>query len=179
MGEALFQALLISAGPFVWLFKSDRNFRLASAFVSWSWGILNLSQGLLDSALVMFVLGFRTLTGLALIDATRLLKGLVATAFIAFFTAAMLKGFKDWFSLLPWFAACWATLCQLFLSGTKLRIYQCCGADTAWAIYDIANQVWGHLIAVFAGMALNVYAVLKAIKTEKQIKINTAVAQLD
>jgi hypothetical protein len=101
---------------------------------------VNALLGLTDAALILFVIGLRALTGFFLMGKSLSIKTFFAFIFVGFFTAMLLKGYKDPFSLLPWFAASLTTIVQLYATGITLRLIQSCGADGAWVAYNIVNN---------------------------------------
>lgn len=162
-----FNIVLGLLSPLIWFVRDEVKFRLWGAAIPFCWCVLNYSQGLLDSALILAVISLRALAGLWLMNKSLSLKNVFAFVFVGFFTLMMLKGYKDLFSLLPWFAACLTTLAQVYLSGVRLRVVQCVGADGAWIVYNIFNQVWGHLFEKSVGVLINIWTVRKMIQAEK------------
>lgn len=159
--------------PLIWFVRDEVKFRLWGAAIPFCWCALNFAQGLLDSALILGVIGLRALAGLWLMNKGLQLKTAFTFVFVLFFTVMMIKGYEDLFSLLPWFAACLTTVAQLYLTGAKLRIVQCVGADGAWIVYNIVNQVWGHLFEKSVGVLINIWTVRKMIQAEKSAVLLT------
>lgn len=161
------QVVLGLLSPFLWLVKDEKTFRLLGALVPFCWSALNFTMGLMDSALILFAIGCRALTGLALMGRGIQIKTFFAVGFCGFFTFMLLKGYEDYYSLLPWFAACLTTIVQIYLSGVALRLTQSIGADIPWVVYNIANSAWGHLFEKTVGIGFNLWTVRKLLKKQK------------
>lgn len=161
---SLLALLLGFACPFLWLVKDEVTFRLLGAVVPFGWAGLNYAQGLLDSSLILFVIGLRALAGLYLMKRSMALKSVFAGLFLVFFTAMLFKGYEDAYSILPWFAACLTTVVQIFMSGVALRLTQSIGADGAWIVYDVVREAWGHLYEKCMGVLFNAYTVRKMLR---------------
>lgn len=164
---ATLNILLGLSSPLVWLVRNEIAFRLIGAALPLAWAGLNYAQGLMDSALILAVISARALVGLLLMNKGMTIKGIFAAVFIGFFTVMLFKGYKDIYSILPWFAACLTTLAQLYLTGVRLRMTQCIGADGAWIVYDVVNKVWWHLFEKSVGVVLNLWTVRGMLKASR------------
>lgn len=156
--------LLGLLSPLIWFVKDELKFRLLGALIPFLWAPLNYAQGLLDSALILYVISLRALCGIWLMHKSLKLKSFFSLVFVAFFTLMLFKGYENIYSWLPWFAACLTTVCQLFLTGVALRLTQSIGADGAWILYDWVNKVWGHLFEKTVGVLINFWTVSRMLK---------------
>lgn len=158
------QLSLAVLSPFLWLVKSEVYFRLLGAIVPLCWSGVSFYLGIYDGAIILLVISLRALCGLFLMGKSTRMKSTFALLFITFFTAALYQSYEDYFSILPWFAACFTTLCQLYLSGVRLRLTQSIGADGAWIMFNAANSAWGHLFEKIAGVLFNLWTVRTMVK---------------
>lgn len=158
------QIALAVVSPFLWLIKDEVHFRLIGAIIPLCWSAVSFNLGIYDGAIILLVISIRAFCGLYLMGKSSSIKTAFALLFIAFFTAALVRNYEDMFSILPWFAACLTTLCQLYLSGIALRITQSLGADGAWVVFNAVNSAWGHLFEKAVGICLNLWTVRSMIE---------------